>query len=355
MCENIDANVGRVLAKLDALQLRENTIVIYFSDNGPNSVRWNGGMKGRKGTTDEGGVRAPFFIRWPGQLKAGAVVPEIAGAIDLLPTLTTMAGIPRVGDKPLDGRDLSPLLRGAARDWPERMIFSNQNGNVSVRTQRHRLDNKGALYDMVADPGQQKDIAKEQPEIAAQLAAAVAAWRVEVLGGGSGKAKGLAPDDRPYPVGYREFPRTWLPARDGVPQGGVQRSANAPNCSYFVNWTKPDDRITWDVEVATGGTYEVTLHYTCKAGDEGSEVELGCGASRLTGKVTPAWDPPLITDQDVIPRPAMESILKDFHPLSFGTVKLEKGRAPLSLRALSIPGKEVMHLRGVTLTLLPGA
>ena len=65
MCENIDWNVGRILEKLDALQIAENTIVVYFSDNGPNSFRWNGGMKGKKGSIDEGGLRSPFFIRWP--------------------------------------------------------------------------------------------------------------------------------------------------------------------------------------------------------------------------------------------------------------------------------------------------
>ncbi|MHC4073767.1 MAG: sulfatase-like hydrolase/transferase [Planctomycetota bacterium] len=71
MCENIDWNVGRVLKKLEDLQLAGNTIVIYFSDNGPNSWRWNGGMKGRKGSTDEGGVRVPCAIRWPGRIKPG--------------------------------------------------------------------------------------------------------------------------------------------------------------------------------------------------------------------------------------------------------------------------------------------
>ena len=69
MCENIDWNVGRVLDKLDELKLADNTIVLYFSDNGPNSWRWNGGMKGRKGSTDEGGVRSPFLIRWPGHIR----------------------------------------------------------------------------------------------------------------------------------------------------------------------------------------------------------------------------------------------------------------------------------------------
>ncbi|HVW37112.1 MAG TPA: sulfatase-like hydrolase/transferase, partial [Pirellulales bacterium] len=111
MIENQDQNVGRLLAKLDELKLSENTIVVYFSDNGPNTMRWTGGMKGKKGQTDAGGVRSVCYIRWPGQLPAGSTVTPIAGAIDLLPTLTALAGVPRVGDKPLDGRDLSPLLR----------------------------------------------------------------------------------------------------------------------------------------------------------------------------------------------------------------------------------------------------
>ena len=83
MCENIDWNVGRVLDKLETLGLAENTIVVYFSDNGPSHWRWNGGMKGKKGSMDEGGVRVPFFIRWPKHVTAGLKIPQIAGAIDL--------------------------------------------------------------------------------------------------------------------------------------------------------------------------------------------------------------------------------------------------------------------------------
>src|SRR6185436_16653752 len=85
MMENLDANVGRVLKRLDELKLSENTIVLYFSDNGPNTSRWNGAMKGIKGTTDEGGVRSVLFIRWPGGgIRPGTIIPELAGAIDLL-------------------------------------------------------------------------------------------------------------------------------------------------------------------------------------------------------------------------------------------------------------------------------
>src|SRR4030095_6688539 len=162
MCENIDMNVGRVLQRLAEVELTEPTIVIYFSRNGPNGVRWNGGMKGVKGSIDEGGVRAPFVIRWPGKIPGSVRVPKIAGAIDLLPPLASLAGVGLTNEKPLDGKDLSPLLLGTARDWPERMIFSHQNGKVSVRTQQHRLDDRGGLFDMIADPGQATDIAQKQ-------------------------------------------------------------------------------------------------------------------------------------------------------------------------------------------------
>src|SRR5204863_240149 len=87
-------NVGRVLTRLEELKLTENTIVLYFSDNGPNSWRWNDGMKGRKGSTDEGGIRSPLLIRWPGHIPAGTQVKQIAGAIDLLPTLADRDGVP---------------------------------------------------------------------------------------------------------------------------------------------------------------------------------------------------------------------------------------------------------------------
>jgi arylsulfatase A-like enzyme len=349
MLENQDRNVARLLAKLESLGMKEKTIVLYFSDNGPNSTRWNGGMKGRKGSVDEGGVRSTLLVRWPGKIKPGTEVRRIAGAIDLLPTLVSLAGISRVGDRPLDGLNLAPLLLGTAGDWPDRTIFSHQNGQVGARTQQYRLDKDGALFDMVADPSQTKNVAADQPDAAARLKQAVADWRKDVFGP-SGRAE---KDDRPFPVGYREFPITMLPARDGVPRGGVKRSSGAPNCSYFVNWRTPADSITWDVEVATEGEYAVTIDYTCPPADAGSKIELSLGDARLSGKVEPGWDPPLYTNQDSIPRPHGESQMKDFRTLDFGKIRLAKGRGTLTLRALEVPGKTVMDLRRLTLTLLP--
>src|SRR5262249_29861383 len=78
MCANIDDNVGRLLEALREARLDPNTIVVYFSDNGPNGPRWNGGMKGHKGSTDEGGVRSPLLVRWPAKVRPGTVIAPIA-------------------------------------------------------------------------------------------------------------------------------------------------------------------------------------------------------------------------------------------------------------------------------------
>lgn len=365
MMDNIDLNVGRVLKKLDELKLSENTIVVYFSDNGPNSTRWNGGMKGKKGVTDEGGVRSVLFFRWPGKIRAGMTVSHISGAIDLLPTLTQLAAVPVKSAKPLDGMSFSPLLLGSEWKLGSRELMNYNGGRLSVRSQTHRLDAAGALFDMVTDPNQTKDVSNEQPEIAAQLAAAGTKWHQEVFGkpyvaaptgAGKGKGKGKAggggsfADDRPYPVGYTVFPITMLPARDGIPHGGVQRSSNAPNCSYFVNWKSKDDSMTWDIEVHTAGEYEASIEYVCPEADAGSKIELSFGDGKSTGVVTPGWYPRLLDDQDRASRKG-ESFMRDFHTLKLGTMPLSAGRGLLTLRALEIPGQSVAEVLRVTLTL----
>lgn len=358
MIENQDANVGRVLAKLQELKLTDNTIVLYFSDNGPNSARWTGGMKGRKGTTDEGGVRSTCFIKWPEKLPAGHTVTQIAGAIDLLPTLTKLAGVARVSNKELDGRDLSPLLMKQGIQWPDRMLFSTWANKTSVRTQQYRLDDQGHLFDMQADPGQTTPIENQQTELAVRLTTAIHEWRTYLIPlpkkvlPASKKPDGNAVDPRPIHVGFREFPITMLPARDGTPLGGVQRSSQAPNCSYFVNWTSRDDSMNWLIDVQTAGRYEVVIDYTCPETDVGATVELSHLAASLRGKVGPGWNPPLNTNQDTLPRPHGESQMKEFRPLRLGEITLAKGTGTLSLKAIEIPGKSVMDVRRVTLTFL---
>jgi hypothetical protein len=153
-------------------------------------------------------------------------------------------------------------------------------------------------------------------------------------------------------VGYREFPTTVLPARDAIPHGNIQRTSRAPNCSFLTNWTSAGDSITWDVDVHTAGKYEAVVHYTCPPGDVGSQIELSLGTNRVQAQVAPAHDPPLVgAKEDRVPRNG-ESYVKEFAPLALGTIQLPAGRGELTLRALSIPGKQVMDVRAVTLKLL---
>ncbi|MDA3925022.1 MAG: arylsulfatase, partial [Kiritimatiellae bacterium] len=140
MCENIDWNVGRVLKKLDELKLADNTIVLYFSDNGPNGWRWNGDMRGKKGWVDEGGVRSPLMMRWPGTIKPGIEIKHISSATDLLPSLTELCGVPQKVKKPLDGISFVPLLQNPEANFTDRLIINNWKKKISVRSQRFRLD-----------------------------------------------------------------------------------------------------------------------------------------------------------------------------------------------------------------------
>jgi arylsulfatase A-like enzyme len=338
MCENIDYNVGRILKQLDDLQLSDNTIVVYFSDNGPNTWRWNDGMKGKKGSTDEGGVRVPCLVRWPGKIQPGTQIPHIAAAIDLLPTLADLAGIELISEKPLDGVSLKPLLTGGPSDWANRMIFSHWRGRVSARTQQYRLDNAGKLFDMVADPGQNKDVSGDRPEIANELRQSVAKWKTDVLGE-------YEEEPRPFPVGFATAPETQLPARDGEYSGNVARSGRAPNCSFFTHWTSPEDRIWWDVEVLEPGTYDVAIMSTCEPRSVGATFELSLGDARLTATVKEAHNPPLRGAESDRANRGSESYVKDFREWSVGQITLLKTRGNLTLRALEVPGPSVMDVR----------
>ncbi len=344
MCENIDWNVGRVLDTLDQLDLRENTIVIYFSDNGPNSYRFNGGLKGRKGSIDEGGLRSPCFIRWPTHIEAGKVIADVTGAIDLLPTLVALTGTEADIAKPIDGVSFAPLLLGHAESLAPRSLFSIRNNDVSVRTQRFRLDASGQLFDIEADPGQSHDVAEAHPQVASQLTLQ------------SRRHAALMKDhfqlsaDRPFHVGFG--PSTTLPARDGVEHGTIRRSAKPPNNSFFTNWTSVGDSISWQVQVGKNGDYDVTVYYTCAAGDEGSTVRLAMeGGDSVQTKVVEVFDPPLY-DKSKERVKDSHYFVKDFRPLRLGTLHLQQGRGELRLGAVEMTGQKVIDVHSIELKLL---
>ncbi len=337
MCENIDWNVGRLLQKLDDLKIADNTIVIYFCDNGPNGFRWNGGMKGRKGSTDEGGVRSPMLIRWPAKIKGDHVVTQLGAAIDLLPTLADLVEIPVASQKPLDGISLKTALLTGKNSAPERPIISQWKGKVSVRTSQFRLDNAGKLFDMQADPGQHTDVTKKHPEESARLKKILGEYQASL-------PKDYGTDHRPFVIGHPDAELTQIPARDGVGHGNIKRSNKFPNCSYFTNWTSVEDSITWEAEVGATGNYSVDVYYTCPKADIGSTFELIFNESRLVAQVLEAHDPPVKgAEHDRVKR--AESYVKEFKPMNLGVVRLEQGKGKLTLKATKIPGSQVMDFR----------
>ena len=361
MCENIDDNIGRILKTLDDLKLTGDTIVMFLSDNGPNTGRWNGEMKGKKGSTDEGGVRVPFFLRWPGHVKPRKI-EQIASHIDVLPTLAALAGIAKPKTCPLDGVSLVPLIEGKTKDWPDRMIFSTWGGRVSVRTQQYRA-NAQALYDMTSDPHQKKNIAAAKPEIHAKLAAACITWAADV---------GLKDRTvRPIPIGHPERPAVTMPGHEAMlvssskapapapapPKGKRKKRGGPRGISYnkgagwandwVDNWTDIGAYPYWPVDVVNAGQYEVTLMYACEAGDVGAKIRVECGGGGLDGQITKAHDPKFIHSPDRIER--KEVYEKVWAPLKMGKITLGKGVNKLIVRALSKPGKKVMELKAVRL------
>lgn len=354
MVENLDRNVGRLLAAVAAAGVADDTILVFFSDNGPNSPRWCGGFRGKKGSTDEGGVRSVCCIRWPRRIRPGTTVPEIAAAIDLMPTLAGLTGISVGATKPIDGLDFSAMLvdgpaaADVKRQASARTIAASHGGKVSLRSQTHRLDAQGRLYDIDADPAHSRDLAADLPAEAARLREAADRWRRDVL-----EAVPRPAEER-FPVGAPGAPLTELPARDGLPHGRVVRSSPAPNASFFKNWTMVEDSITWTIDVLTAGRYEAILWYTCPTADAGTTVRLSCGSASTEATITPAWDPPPRKILDRVPRRA-EGIDKEFRPLSLGPIDLATGPATLELRATKIPGQSVADVRRLVLVPMTAA
>jgi arylsulfatase A-like enzyme len=339
MCENLDYNVGRVLSKLDQLEVADNTIIVWFHDNGPNGKRWNGGMKGRKGSVEEGGCRSPLFIKWPGGIKKGFQIEKIASVRDLLPTLCELAGIKMSLPSPLDGRSLVSLIKNSEAKWEDRILVSQWKNKFGVRSQNYRLGEKGELFNMASDPEQLKPIKNEK--VSRKLREALAKYKMEVLpeyGGGK--------DERDFVIAHPGSKLTQLPARDAVATGGLKRSNRFPNDSYFESWNSIDDRITWKAEAGESGFFEVEIFYAAKSG--GAKYRLSFKGGELDFVIPNAHDvPKLGAGKDRSPR--NESYTKDWARLKVGRIELTKGEGELVLEALKIPGNEAMEFRLLTL------
>ena len=338
MCENIDWNVGRIIEHLKNSDLLEKTIVIYLSDNGPNGNRWNGNMKGRKGSTDEGGVRSPMIINWSGKIPKGKIINQIASGIDLLPTLKDLTGIKSQPKKPMDGISLQPLIMEKNPSWENRYIYNYWRGKLSLRNQNYRLDYQDQLFDMINDPSQTTDISIDRPQVVKEMLEAKEQWKKTVLVELPNK------DKRPFYIGHSSVKTTQIPARDGFPHGELKRSNRFPNCTYFTNWINQKDSITWEAEVHKAGNFEVTVYYSCEEDAVGSVFEVSFGKAKIQGKIAEAHNTEeygAVEDRVI----RQESYVKDFKPLKIGVISLQKGKGTLKIKGIKKNGRELMDFR----------
>lgn len=204
MIETLDLSVGRLLAKLDELNLTERTLVIFFSDNG--GLEWSGDdgpvpsnhpLRAGKGDLYEGGIRVPLIARWPTVIDPGTVVEEPVSSVDLFPTLVQVAeGAEKRGE--IDGVSLLPLLRGAASLDRTSLFwhYPHYHGSGALPSSAVRkgsykllewheeriygLENRYELYDLTRDLGESNDLASSRPEKTRELAADLENWRNSV-------------------------------------------------------------------------------------------------------------------------------------------------------------------------------
>jgi arylsulfatase/arylsulfatase A len=211
MITNVDRNVGRLQEKLKALNIVENTIVIFMVDNGPNGRRYVAGFNGNKTTVWEGGIRSPFFVQWPARLKPGTSSDIPSAHIDVLPTLLDAAGVEKPKGLKIDGNSMLPMLEGKRVTRRHRhLVIQSHRGdqpvayhNFMIRNGRWKLLHasgfgresfKGEpnfqLFDLANDPFELSNLAGAKPNVVKQLRTAYDKWFADV---GSTRQDNYAP------------------------------------------------------------------------------------------------------------------------------------------------------------------
>ena len=273
MITNIDDNMGKLAAKLDELDLAANTILIFMTDNGPTTQRFTAGLRDQKTSTYDGGIRVPFFLRWPSQLQA-AKVDRIAAHIDVVPTLLDAARAAAPASVEFDGVSLMPLLRGDSAGWPERTIFIQSHRgneprlyrNFAAVSQKYKLvqplsfrqpapaNTPLQLYDLESDPGEQNDLAGERPEVLADLKKQYEDWFEDVSA-----SRGYDP---PKIFIGTEYENPVILTRQDWRMAGPDGWGDG-SLGY------------WEVDVKSAGKYDVRFRFTKQERAGRAELKLG--------------------------------------------------------------------------------
>ena len=337
MIENIDENIGNVVRLLKEKGVYENTIIIFFSDNGPNGNRWNNDLKDRKGSTNEGGVRVPFFIQWPNNIKKGLKIKQISSVLDVFPTLLELTGNESLND--LDGISLKRYLDSPLLLDDERTIFSYWNNRISARNNNYILDHENNLYDLVKDFSQYNPIEKDNNPHYQKLLNDKNEWLNKVVNPNKEQLK-----RRPFTINYNTANYTHLPARDAEINGDLKRSSIHANCSFIENWVNTNDYIFWEIDVLEDGINNIELYYTLEKESVGTEIALEFENQIIKKTIDEFHDPNLVGfEDDKIER--IESYTKDFKKIKIGKMSFKKGLSRLKLKTTKKVGKKSIDFR----------
>jgi arylsulfatase B len=189
MVGSMDAAIGRILARLEELDLRRQTLVVYLSDNGGPTQELtsrNDPFSGGKGSLREGGIRIPFLMSWPGMLPAGVVEPRPVSALDIVPTSLAAARVEARPPAPLDGVNLIPFLTGADRGLPHDTLYWRMGRQHAIRygewkLARFRSGEADQLFDLAQDVKEEHDLAAAQPDRVRDLKARYEAWDRQLI------------------------------------------------------------------------------------------------------------------------------------------------------------------------------
>jgi arylsulfatase A-like enzyme len=310
MITNIDENMGRLTRRLKELNLEESTILIFMTDNGT-SGSYAGRMRGKKGSEYEGGHRVPFFIRWPASgLKGPCDIDRLSAHIDVLPTLIDLCGLKKPAGVKFDGDSLVPLLKGEARNWPDRTLLVHSQRiehpqkwrKSAVMTQRWRLINGKELYDIQADPAQKEDIADANPKVVEKLRQSYERWWADLSKDFDKYCEIVIGSNKQNPT--RLMSHDWHGPKVPWNQGAI---LNGMQANGF-----------WAVEIERDGMYEFELRRWAK------EVDAPINKAISGGKAISATRARLkVADQDLT-----KPVLADAHFVKF-RIRLRTGKTRL--------------------------
>jgi arylsulfatase A-like enzyme len=182
----MDEAIDRVLEALKRTDVDENTLIIFFSDNGGARKNFadNGVLRDYKQTVYEGGIRVPFIVRWPARLPQGMICHEPVISLDVLPTVCAAAGAELPGDRVYDGRDMLPVILGRAQKTLHEALFWYDGANQwAVRAGKWKLLSRNGyleLYDLKSDIGEKNNLKERNPHVAERLQQAFEKWKSQL-------------------------------------------------------------------------------------------------------------------------------------------------------------------------------